>query len=112
MAGQRPAEGEQQRQVAEPGHRPSAPAAQGTGTGVCVRTPAGTRSATTASSNAARRPPFGSSMRPAWRAAGRLSEREREVALAVGQGKPNAVIAGELHPRGDVQDRTWSAAAS
>ncbi|MEV0390691.1 response regulator transcription factor [Nonomuraea sp. NPDC050643] len=27
----------------------------------------------------------------------RLSEREREVALAVGQGKPNAVIAGELH---------------
>ncbi|MFI7420173.1 response regulator [Nonomuraea sp. NPDC049684] len=26
-----------------------------------------------------------------------LSEREREVALAVGQGKPNAVIAGELH---------------
>lgn len=28
---------------------------------------------------------------------GRLSEREREVALAVGQGKPNAVIAGDLH---------------
>jgi len=27
----------------------------------------------------------------------RLSEREREVALAVGQGKPNAVIAAELH---------------
>nr|WP_281274144.1 response regulator transcription factor [Sphaerisporangium album] len=27
----------------------------------------------------------------------RLTEREREVALAVGQGKPNAVIAGELH---------------
>lgn len=27
----------------------------------------------------------------------RLSGREREVALAVGQGKPNAVIAGELH---------------
>ncbi|MFC4530372.1 response regulator [Sphaerisporangium dianthi] len=27
----------------------------------------------------------------------RLSAREREVALAVGQGKPNAVIAGELH---------------
>ncbi|MEV4799500.1 response regulator transcription factor [Nonomuraea sp. NPDC049421] len=27
----------------------------------------------------------------------RLSEREREVALAVGRGKPNAVIAGELH---------------
>lgn len=26
-----------------------------------------------------------------------LSEREREVALAVGQGKTNAVIAGELH---------------
>ncbi|MEU7990339.1 response regulator transcription factor [Streptosporangium canum] len=26
-----------------------------------------------------------------------LSDREREVALAVGQGKPNAVIAGELH---------------
>ncbi|WP_433441026.1 response regulator [Nonomuraea sp. CA-141351] len=28
---------------------------------------------------------------------GTLSEREREVALAVGQGKPNAVIADELH---------------
>ncbi|MEV0235664.1 response regulator transcription factor [Nonomuraea sp. NPDC050786] len=28
---------------------------------------------------------------------GTLSEREREVALAVGQGKPNAVIARELH---------------
>ncbi|NJP93913.1 response regulator transcription factor [Nonomuraea sp. FMUSA5-5] len=27
----------------------------------------------------------------------RLSEREREVALAVAQGKPNAVIAGDLH---------------
>ncbi|WP_433236211.1 response regulator [Streptosporangium sp. CA-135522] len=27
----------------------------------------------------------------------RLSEREREVALAVGQGKPNALIAAELH---------------
>ena len=27
----------------------------------------------------------------------RLSGREREVALAVGQGKPNAVIAAELH---------------
>ncbi|MEV4393425.1 response regulator transcription factor [Nonomuraea sp. NPDC049607] len=26
-----------------------------------------------------------------------LSARERQVALAVGQGKPNAVIAGELH---------------
>jgi DNA-binding NarL/FixJ family response regulator len=33
----------------------------------------------------------------AHRVLARLSEREREVALAVGQGKPNAVIAGELH---------------
>ncbi|GHE26419.1 DNA-binding response regulator [Streptosporangium violaceochromogenes] len=27
----------------------------------------------------------------------RLSEREREVALAIGRGEPNAAIAGELH---------------
>ncbi|MEV4115664.1 response regulator transcription factor [Nonomuraea sp. NPDC049695] len=33
----------------------------------------------------------------AHRLLGTLSEREREVALAVGQGKPNAVIARELH---------------